>query len=159
MENRLTVKHLFLALFSITAILLSSCTKETTCDQSVRSQVKLKFYTVSDQKIDSTRLNDVTLYGVNNDSMIYYLADNLYSVSLPLSMIQDSCAFVMQTGTVSDTFKFEYSRDLHFTSVECGFADSFTIISFETTNNKIDSFHIANPIVNPIEVENIKIYY
>jgi hypothetical protein len=157
--NRFQIKYAYTILLIIAVSIVLSCTKETTCDQSMKSLVKMGFYNLNNQKEVSVSFNDVTVYGINNDSLLYDSSDNVKSISLPLSQVQDSCAFVLCIGSVSDTFKYVYTRDLRIVSAECGFATLFTISNFETTTHKIDSIHIVNPVINTIEAENIKVYY
>src|SRR4030042_6792559 len=140
------IKYTQIVIIILVVSITLSCNKEIDCEQSTQSRVKMGFYTVTDQKVDSAvGLYDVTLYGISIDSLFYNSNDNIYSISLLLSQLQDSSSYVLRIGTISDTLEFEYTRDLRFISTECGFATSFTINNFETTKHIIDSFQIVNP--------------
>jgi hypothetical protein len=132
-----------------------SCTKEKNCDQSLISAANISLYVGA----DAVNVDQLSIIGLNNDSILLNSVNDVHSFSLPLSQLQNNCAFLLQIGTSVEILSFDYTHDLEFISEECGFSSSFTITKFEpTTSTFIDSFEIIDPVVNISETENIKIY-
>lgn len=153
-------------LYTIQVLLLStglvffSCDKELDCNESTNlPKSSVQFYTVIDNKISEAVYDDVSVYGLERDSMLYDQVDNLGTLSLPLSQTMDNCLFVLKIGADYDTMRFNYTRNLHFISKECGFSMRCTIYKLEFTTHKIDSAQIINPYVPAIETENIRLYF
>ena len=73
------------------------------------------------------------------------------TLSLYLSPLADSCRYLLSAdsfATTLDTLSFFYSRKITFLSNACGFTTFFTLSSAAVTHNAIDSFRLANHLVN-----------
>ncbi len=140
-------------------ITVSSCLHKTECDETVNSSAKLGFYGIVNKKAVSMTYDNVTVYGLSSDSLIYNDVDSVRSVTLPMNHSADSCIFVMRVESVTDTLMFRYTRKLEFISENCGFSTEFRLTELETTNHNIDSVKIENPEINSSKSENIQIYY
>ncbi len=159
MKNQF-ILNIIQVLLLATGLVFFSCDKELDCNEStIFPNGKVRFYTITDNKITEVAFNDVSVYGLPRDSMLYDHVDNVSEIALPLSQTQDNCLFVMKTGAGYDTLRFNYTRDLDYISKECGFSMQCTIYKLEFTTHLIDSAQIINPHVPASETENIRLYF
>ncbi len=155
-----SVLYIIQVLLLSTGLVFFSCDKELDCNEStIFPKGKVNFYTLTDSKITGVAFDDVSVYGLPRDSMLYDTVDMVSALSLPLSQTQDQSLFVLKIGTGSDTLRFNYTRDLDFISKECGFSMRCTIYKFEFTTHMIDSAQIIYPYVHTTETENIRLYF
>lgn len=159
MKKQLIINSVQVLLLS-TGLVFFSCNEELDCNEfTVFPKSKIGFYTITDNKVTSAAYNDVSVYGLARDSMLYDDVDQVSTISLPLSQTQDNCLFVMKIGDGYDTLRFNYTRDLDFVSKECGFSMRCTIFKFEFTTHMIDSAQIIYPYVHTTEIENIRLFF
>ncbi len=156
---KLNKRHIFFYFLLICIILVSSCSRKTDCDETMNSSADVGFYRITNQTESSAMFDNVTVFGIQANGLLYNEIDSLSSVFLPMNHSVDSCIFVMRIESVADTLIFRYTRKLDFISENCGFSTEFTLNELENTNNLIDSVKIVNPVINRSQSENIKIYY
>ncbi|MBN1144030.1 MAG: hypothetical protein JXA72_06390 [Bacteroidales bacterium] len=157
MKNQL-IPYLSQVLLLATGLVFFACGEEQECTESIVPKSTIGFYTLSENKITSAVIKDLSVYGLARDSMLYDTVDKS-AITLPLSQTQDNCLFVMKIGTEYDTLRFNYTRDLDFVSKECGFTMRCTIYKFEFTTHLIDSAQIIYPYVHTTETENIRLFF
>jgi hypothetical protein len=158
MKNPL-ILYLTQVLLLATGLVFFSCDEELDCKETTIPKSKIGFYTVTDSKITSAVINDVSVYGLSRDSILYDTVDKVSNIALPLAQTQDNCMFVMKIGNGYDTLRFNYARDLDYVSKECGFSLKYTIYKLEFTTHMIDSAQIINPYVPTTETENIRLFF
>ena len=156
---------IFGQLLIITVIVLGGCDQSNLCI-SGQSSIQAGLYSPSEPEGRDTTLTGITLWGLNNDSI---LADStrVNKLFLPADLNSDSCTFVMREDKLvgetvisySDTLLFVYSRDLNYISGDCGFSYDIELDTVIHTNNIIDSVIIDNASVLYNEnFENVKIF-
>ncbi len=112
---------------------------------------------LKDTLIDSLQ---VVLFNETNDLYFDGINTKVKSVSLPLSMINNSSTFIFRfDNSAQDTLTLHYDQYLQMVSHECGFVNFYNILNYEMTNNNIDSIWIRKELVEYGEEENIKIYF
>lgn len=140
-------------------LLLFSCT-EGSCFEETESYLKASFYT-GDVTPKPFAPDSLTLYGLNNDSIIYYKSAKVQPALIPLNASTDSCTFIIKINGVADTIKFHYSSYPHLISKECGYTfyhqlpDSVRAY----TRHAIKKIYTANKTITNLNVENIRIFY
>ncbi len=135
-----------------------SCTEEEVCDQKVRSVLYAKFKKVHAGAEEDTTLNNVTLYGLGNENMIYDSTNNLSQIGMLLNPELNVSSFIIKLDSIYDTMSFYYQHELIFISYPCGFSAIFTIDSSICTTNKIDSLILTDPIIDPESEETYNIF-
>lgn len=153
------LQYLTQVLLLATGLVFFSCDEELDCTESAIPMSEIGFYTVADNKTANAVLNDVSVYGLARDSLLYDTVDRVSAIVLPLSQTADNCMFVLKIGAGYDTMRFNYTRDLDFVSKECGFSMRCTIYKFEFTTHMIDSAQIIYPYVHTTETENIRLFF
>ena len=149
-------KRSFIALLCL-LILLPACEDEGTCSENTVSRVNAGFYSLTGGKETTSPVNQLALYGITRqDSVI--LKSNARNIEFPLSMHDTVNLFVMTADTLADTLGFRYANQIVLISWECGFTNRFEIRSVTSTHNFIDSIAIINPVADPSDEENIKIF-
>lgn len=149
--------NLFIILPAIILFALS-CTPGS-CFEETESYVKASFYT-GDVKPALHAPDTLTLYGLNNDSMIYNKSVNIQPALIPLNSSTESCTFVIQINGVTDTLEFQYSSYPHLISKECGYTfyhqlDTEPISKYHA----IKGIYITDKTITNLKGENIRIFY
>jgi hypothetical protein len=142
------VSGIILFLFSCTT---GSCFEETEC------YVKASFY----KNTTRTAPDSLTLYGLNNDSIIYNHSASIQPGLIPLNSSADSCTFVIGINGVFDTIKFRYTNYAHLISKECGYTFYHhldTIIPLKHFH-AIERIEYINKTITNLNGENIRIIY
>jgi hypothetical protein len=137
-------------------LFLLSCTAGS-CFEETESYLKASFYS-------NTRLtapDSLTLFGLNNDSLIYNNTANVQPALIPLNASKDSCSFVIIINGVADTIEFRYTSYPHLISKECGYTYYHQL---DTALNKpgyhaIKKIYVSNKTITNLNVENIRIFY
>jgi hypothetical protein len=140
-------------------LFLGSCTQGS-CFEETESYLKASFFV----KTTRTAPDSLTLYGLNNDSIIYAKSTNVQPALIPLNASNDSCIFVVIINGVTDTIEFKYSSSPHLISKECGYT-FYHYLDTELNNPKTRTYHaikkisVSNKTITNLNVENIRIYY
>jgi hypothetical protein len=137
-------------------LLLASCTQGS-CFEETESYLKASFYSYETRKL--TVPDSLTLYGLNNDSVIYNKPDKVQPALIPLNSSQDSCIFVIIINGVTDTIKFRYNSYPHLISKECGYTFYHHLDTVIPNYHAIKEIIISNRTITNLNVENIGIYY
>lgn len=162
--------YLRLILFCFSGnILLVSCLNDEVCEDVASVPVRIGFYAENpDETADNPvplSINNITIFGAGNDSILYKNQDNVSQVELPLDANADSCAFIFRILTlddakffVEDTLWLFYHRKPNLISMECGFTTFFELTRLEYSRNIIDSVEIDDANITTSLNEHVKIY-
>ena len=153
------MKFKILILIIIYTSLLFSC-KESACNLTTKSVLKIGFYTIKNNTETLTPFDSLTIYGIGKEgNLLYNASSNINSVFIPLSQNQDISSFVINTKGTLDTLSISYTRHLQLVSKECGFSTIFEISNVNLSKNRFNSFKIINPTIDTEYEENIRIYF
>jgi hypothetical protein len=133
---------------------LVSCSQGS-CFEETESYLKASFYV----KKTRTAPDSLTLYGLNNDSIIYYKKTSVQPALIPLNASQERCVFVIIINGVTDTIEFRYSSYPHMISKECGYTFYHHLDSVIPKYHAIKDIYYSNKTITNLNVENIRIYY
>jgi hypothetical protein len=149
----------FILLFLL-VLPLHSCQEEGACTGVDVARIKAGFYVRSDGPDRDTFLNNVTFYSsLRPDSLIYDSAFNLPELLFPLPNDEKvDVDFNFRVDSLTDIITVYKSSILVMESFECGFVTHHNLRGLGYQNNIIDTIVISDPLVNLIDVENIKIY-
>ncbi len=145
-----------LQLLCIAGVLLAGvagCRKDELrdpCLQPTNVAVRLALKQVRDTSVVDTSLPRAILLPIGGKVALGFNND-VSNLSAYLSPQSDSCRYILTAdsfATVPDTISFFYSRKITFLSNACGFTTFFTLSGASVTRNGIDSFRLANPLVN-----------
>ena len=136
--------------------ILASCTQGS-CFEETESYLKASFYSYETRKL--TVPDSLTLYGLNNDSIIYNKSAKVQPALIPLNASLDSCIFVVIINGVTDTIKFRYNSYPHLISKECGYTFYHHLDTVIPKYHAIKEIYISNRTITNLNVENIGIYY
>lgn len=143
------------------ALLFSAC-EESACDTSTRTAVQINFFTRTTDSIprDTVLTLDIEgIYGIGREDSVLFDGASVSQVTLPLPLEGDSCQFVLEMPTQTDTLTLTFDRQLRYISKGCGFVTWFTINEATATGNAIRSLNLVEPSVNTSNEENIKLYF
>ena len=140
------------------------------CEEPNRTAVVINFY---DEEEASLRVKNVTIRGIENDSLLYpnrdiYGGTDLSQVLLPVNPSSNFMSFTIKNDTFPvDTVIIRYSRFNGFISSQCGCVTYADLHSApESTSNTITHLILTNPNVSTVSyregvfnAENIRIYY
>jgi Family of unknown function (DUF6452) len=135
---------------------LVSCTQGS-CFEETESYLKASFYNYETRKL--TVPDSLTLYGLNNDSIIYNKSAKVQPALIPLNASLDSCIFVVIINGVTDTIQFRYNSYPHLISKECGYTFYHHLDSVIPKYHAIKEIITSNKTITNLNVENISIYY
>jgi|WetSurMetagenome_2_1015567.scaffolds.fasta_scaffold275263_2 hypothetical protein len=138
---------------------LVSCSQGS-CFEETESYLKASFYI----KTTRTAPDTLTLYGLNNDSVIYSKSTQVQPALIPLNSSTDSCSFIILINNIADTIKFRYTSYPHMISKECGYTFyHFLDTGLNNTNTRtyhaIKKIRVSSQTITNLNVENIRIYY
>ncbi len=144
----------------------SSCINEEVCEDVSSLPVRIGFYmTDTLNEENPVAINNLTIYGMGNDSLLYNNNDEVASIELPLNATEDSCAFIFQYSNAqdsiivpNDTIWFDYQRKPNLISMDCGFVTFYEINEIDYTRNVIDSVNVDDPNISNSLDEHIKIF-
>lgn len=145
----------------ISIILTYSCIVDP-CKYPEGVKANIGFYKFNGNILKDTLIDSLQVIIINGSNDLYYdgTKTKVKSVSLPLSMINDSSTFIFKfDNTIQDTLVLYYDQYLHMVSHECGFVNFYNILNSKVTNNNIDSLWIRKELVEYGNEENIKIYF
>ncbi|HNW50253.1 MAG TPA: DUF6452 family protein [Prolixibacteraceae bacterium] len=154
-------KSRILFLLWCAVIFFNSCTNPP-CENTAGVKVNLGFYHFNGKTLKDTLIDSLSIYLVNGSSTLYRngTEGEIDTISLPLSIVNDSSAFVFQFRSKErDTLTFRYTQYLKLVSHECGFVTYYNITGCETTRHQIDSVWVRKDLVEYGDDENIKIYF
>ncbi|MCF8454258.1 MAG: hypothetical protein K9G42_13715 [Pedobacter sp.] len=142
---------LILLLFS------TSCIEEETCRES--KEVVLQASLLALGSTTAKAIDSLTLYGLDNDSVLYINRKLVSKITLPLKNQDDLSIFVCKFNTVYDTLMVFHTNKEYFISFACGTIITHEIDTVLTTNNYIKSIAISQKTVNTTNVQHIQIYH
>ena len=137
---------------------LVSCSQGS-CFEETESYLKASFYSYELRKLTSP--DSLSLYGLNNDSIIYNKSTKVQPALIPLNASRESCSFVININGIADTIEFRYISYPHMISKECGytFYHELTDSVRYYTRHAIKTISTGNKTITNLNVENIRIYY
>jgi len=138
-------------------LFLISCTNDS-CFEETESYLKVSFYSNITKK--QVAPDSLTLYGLNNDSLIYDQKSKVQPAHIPLNASTNNCAFVIKINDVADTIEFLYSSYPHLISKECGYTFYHHLDTLPVyTKHAIIDIYTSNKTITNLDVENIRIFY
>lgn len=140
---------LFCTLYFI--IWLQACTPDEQCRKESIVNMEINFYDKSTLK--KTPIDSITIYGVDNDSILYNNQKNVSSVALPLQKTKNETQYVFKNGKYNDTLTIQHTNSNNFISIECGCFVYHNITGIDFTHTWIDSIAIINPDVTTTNYE------
>ena len=136
---------------------LLSCTQGS-CFEETECYVKASFYDNVTKTLHAP--DSLTLYGLNNDSLIYSSTSGVQPAFIPLNASTDSCTFVIMLNGITDTIEFRYDSSPHLISKECGYTFYHHLDTvFPIKHHAIKDIFISNNTVTNLNVENLRIFY
>jgi hypothetical protein len=137
-------------------LFMASCTQGS-CFEETESYLKASFYNYETRKI--TVPDSLTLFGLNNDSIIYNKSEKVQPALIPLNASMDSCFFVIIINGVTDTIQFRYNSSPHLISKECGYTFYHHLDTVIPKYHAIKEIYTSSKSITNLNVENIRIYY
>jgi hypothetical protein len=138
-------------------LFMFSCTPGS-CFEETESYLKASFYDNVKKTLHAP--DSLTLYGLNNDSMIYNKSAGIQPALIPLNSSTESCIFIIEINGITDTIEFHYSSYPHLISKECGYTFYHQLdTSPKHTNYIIKDIYTGNKTITNLNVENIRIFY
>ena len=153
---RRTRRAVTLLIISGFYLLQGSCL-DISCIDETKAYVKASFYSYSTSQ--PVIPDNLTLSGLNMDSLIYKNEKITPPLLFPLNDSIGKSAFVIKINGISDTIEFRYWSYPHLVSKECGYSIFHTIDTMFFTKHGIDSLSLKNENITTSNVENISIYY
>jgi hypothetical protein len=139
---------------------LPACEDEVICTQELVSRTGAGFYVRDIAGQRDTVLRDMSFYALARpDSLLHYPASPARSIKFPLPQEpEEYTAFVMETGTGTDTIRIYHDTKLVLVSYSCGYAAVHVLEKLEYGHRVIDTIAIDDPLVDLTDDENLKIY-
>ncbi|TVR40990.1 MAG: hypothetical protein EA394_06905 [Bacteroidia bacterium] len=140
-------------------LLFFGCAGDEVCEEVTANNLRLGFYLYGLDDSSWTVIDSLRVFTPEDpDNPLYEHLGMVSVLELPLNLHADSCAFIIDFYHVKDTLWFNYKRETHFVSVECGFTMFFEITGVAYTTNHIQ--HVSENITyvtNSLD-EHYKIY-
>lgn len=130
---------------------LQACTPDEQCRKESIINMEITFY--NDSTLQKASVDSITIYGVDNDSILYNNQKSVSSVALPLQKTKNETQYVFTNGTYTDTLTIEHTNTDNFISIECGCFVYHNITNVYSQKTWIDSIAIINPDVTTTNYE------
>jgi len=128
------------------------------CLEDTESYLNASFYDSIEQKLRAP--DSLTLYGLNNDSIIYLKTPGIQPARIPLNSSAKTSSFVIIINGITDTISFKYSSYPHLISKECGYTFYHHLDTMPVFTKHIIKFiYTANETITNTKIENIQIFY
>ena len=158
MKNKLI--HIAFLLFF--AVVLTCCKPTNSC--IIKDNVRLKLLFTADSisiggdSVTVAKLDSLTLYGLERDSLILNNAKSVSSANLPLRTDTTATAFVLQYSDLTDTFYIVHTNREQYISLACGCFVYHDIDTVTSTRNLIDSITIINSTIENYSQDNVRFH-
>ena len=139
-------------------LFLLSCAAGS-CFEETESYLKASLYTEVGATMKLQAPDSLTLYGLNQDSIIYYKKAGVQVALFPLNASAESSIFVIVINGVTDTLEFRYSSYPHLISRECGYTFYHHLDTTIPKHHAIKDIYTTNPTITTLNGENIRIFY
>lgn len=130
---------------------LQACTPDDQCRKESIVNMEITFY--NDSTLQKASVDSITIYGVNNDSILYNNQKNVATVALPLQKTKNETQYVFTNGEYTDTLTIQHTNSDNFISIECGCFVYHNITEVHSQKTWIDSIAIINPDVTTANYE------
>ena len=151
------MKNIFLSpLFIALAIFNNSCTQES-CNEDTEVLMRAVFY--SSESGEELSIDSLDIYGLNIPDSVICSMSTLKNIDLPLNSSTSHCSFVIINGGRADTIEIYYESSLKLLSSACGYIYLHELEEVLYTTNDITNILITNKSVNPVNEENIQIFF
>ncbi len=142
-------------------LLFSGCTDDQPCEEATANRLRVGFYIAGQETETIASVNSFSVYALDETAryLIYDNQNNVSVVELPLNPLENQCAFVLSFGESRDTIWFQYAREEHLISIECGFTLFFDIAEVDYTTHFLEALVINNTYVTNSFDEHIKVYF
>lgn len=160
------VKHILFLLAAVSIIVAVYSCNDDGCEGNSSSLPLAGFYSSSSKK--SISVDSISVYGIGmiGDTTLINCGKSITQTYLPLNISDTISNFVFRydqkvlaNSGVTDTLSIVYNKTPYFYSSDCGAMYVFDIISYETSNNLIDSVQFATSRIDNTNAENIKIFF
>ncbi len=147
--------------YFVSIILISlffSCATDV-CNQRTAWPAQAGFYKISSLGKDSVVTADsLSLWGLNNDSLIYTNL-NKKTIEFPLAIANSSSTFVFKIKSKYDTITVYHTNTPYLISKQCGYGYQQEIDSVVYTQHLFTKITWKVPQADKNDKENIQIYY
>lgn len=136
-----------------------ACQNDPVCPEMELPALSITFHTITDGVLVDYTAENLAVYGLGIDSLLYQTPNQIKSIQLPLRRDTDESRFIFEQDFVYDTLIVQYSRHFRIEEVRCGMDVEYEIIQTSTKGDLIDSSRIIQPIVNLETESNVEIYF
>jgi hypothetical protein len=154
-----------LILVSVVVFALHSCTQNNTCLTPKSVALRAGFYkTINDTTTKDSLLTNANI--IADQSVQFYGINFKQSskFSMTLSGLSNTTRLFFQSDSTSfdpltfDTIDVNYTTQLNFISVACGYENYYTLTSIQSTHNTIDTVTLSQSLVDgDVNKEHIQI--
>lgn len=128
-----------------------ACTPDDQCRKESIVNMEITFY--NDSTLKKASVDSITIYGVDNDSILYNNQKSVSSVALPLQKTKNETQYVFTNGKYTDTLTIQHTNSDNFISIECGCFVYHNITDVHSKKTWIDSIAVINPDVTTTNYE------
>lgn len=140
-----------------TVVLLTSCAQSESCRENKNVTLNAAFFNLENK--NSLTIDSLTVYGLEQDSLLYNVNKNIKSIKLPLNKKTEQSTFVLHLNNEQDTIWVFYTNQNYFISYECGAVITHKMDTVIATNHFISSIKILNHDINTTDVEHLQIFH
>lgn len=138
--------RILLVISAILLPVLSSCVADETCREKTEALLHAGFYAYA--TANSTGTDSLTVYGYENDSLLYDTKNNISTIKLPLNKVKETTIFILRFKDVNDTLHVLHQNSDFFISYACGMALTHKIDTVISTKHYIKELKIINRDIN-----------
>lgn len=160
-NKEIDLKKLLSVIFASALMLLISCEVSDECNSSTVAGVNFTLQKKANSIVTGFVITSMDL---PNDTVYNSASSSSYIKTLPLSVSNDTTAFVFTAtdtiDTSNDFIVFYHTMNLTFLDEPCGFVPDFKLDSIKYTDSKLDSIvWVFKDVTTDIESENITVIY
>ncbi len=152
-----SIKHIAFIFFCTCFIF--ACKPDSDCHVQDKVSLKLLFtadsISVEGDSVSVAKLDSLTVYGFDNDSLILNNSKNVTSVNLPLRTDTTVTTFVLVYSDLSDTFQIIHTNREQFISLACGCFVYHDIDTIFSTSHLVDSITVFNSTIENHSQDNV----
>jgi len=154
-----------LLILSFVTFALHSCTQNNTCLTPKSVALRAGFYkTINDTTTQDSLLTNANIIADQSAQFYGINFKQTSKFSMTLSGLTNTTRLFFQSDSASfdpstfDTIDVNYTSQLNFISVACGYENYFTLSSLQSTHNTIDTVKLSQSLVDgDVNKEHIQI--
>jgi hypothetical protein len=158
--------NIFFLIFVAVSISWIACEKERDpCLQPIVNPLRFGIYQPADTgSLGRDSVLPAAIIGLADSQVVRFYGAKSSKFSVLLSPVSDSVKWYIvpdtSDQTMGDSITFYYQKQLHFISTGCGYTYYYNLTNVTSTNNRVDSVKITNPLItNEAKIEHVKIFY